>query len=37
VKEVSRFVGKSLELGRLPEPEDLESGDCCNSGGCGCA
>jgi len=37
VKEVSRFVGKSLELGRLPEPEDLDSGECCNSGGCGCA
>lgn len=36
VQQVSRMVGKALELGRLPEPEDLESGGCCNSGGCGC-
>ncbi len=35
VSQVSRLVGKSLELGRLPEPDEL-SGGCCNSGGCGC-
>ncbi len=37
VQQVSRMVGKSLELGRLPEPEDLAGGGCCSSGGCGCA
>ena len=36
VSQISKLVGKTLELGRLPEPEDLEDG-CCNSGGCGCA
>ena len=39
VKQVSRMVGKSLELGRLPEPEDLADSGCCGGGGgggCGC-
>ena len=36
VQQVSRMVGKTLELGRLPEPEDLAGGGCCSSGGCGC-
>lgn len=36
VKQISKTVGKTLELGRLPEPEDLEEGGCCSSGGCGC-
>jgi cell fate (sporulation/competence/biofilm development) regulator YlbF (YheA/YmcA/DUF963 family) len=36
VQQVSRMVGKALELGRLPEPEDLAGGGCCSSGGCGC-
>lgn len=37
VQQVSRMVGKALELGRLPEPEDLTGGGgCCSSGGCGC-
>ena len=36
VKQISKQVGKTLELGRLPEPEDLEdSGGCCGGGGCG--
>jgi len=35
VQQISKHVGKTLELGRLPEPEDLES-DCCSEGGCGC-
>ena len=35
VAQISKHVGKTLELGRLPEPEDLESGGCCGSGGCG--
>jgi len=37
VRQISKLVGKTLELGRLPEPEDLEKSGCCNSGGCGCA
>jgi cell fate (sporulation/competence/biofilm development) regulator YlbF (YheA/YmcA/DUF963 family) len=36
VQQVSRMVGKALELGRLPEPEDLAGGGCCGGGGCGC-
>ena len=36
VKQISKQVGKTLELGRLPEPEDLEESGCCSSGGCGC-
>lgn len=36
VQQVSKQVGKTLELGRLPEPEDLEESGCCSSGGCGC-
>lgn len=36
VQQVSKHVGKALELGRLPEPEDLEDSGCCSSGGCGC-
>lgn len=39
---VSQYVGMSLELGRVPTPEDIESaqgGGCCGGsggGGCGC-
>ncbi len=36
VKQISKQVGKTLELGRLPTPEDLDDGGCCSSGGCGC-
>ncbi|MEX2581032.1 MAG: YlbF family regulator [Verrucomicrobiales bacterium] len=36
VQQIARQVGKTLELGRLPTPEDLEEGGCCSSGGCGC-
>jgi len=36
VSQISKHVGKTLELGRLPAPEDLEEGGgCCGSGGCG--
>lgn len=35
VSQVSRLVGKTLELGRLPEPDEISGGDCCG-GGCGC-
>ncbi len=36
VQQVSKYVGKTLELGKLPDPEDLEDSGCCSSGGCGC-
>lgn len=36
VAQISKTVGKTLELGRLPEPEDMEEGGCCGGGGCGC-
>lgn len=35
---IGKYVGMTLELGRVPEPEDLEQSDgggCCG-GGCGC-
>ena len=35
-RQISQLVGKSLELGRLPEPEDMKSDGCCG-GGCGCS
>lgn len=31
---VHKYVSKALELGRVPEPEDFESGSCGH--GCGC-
>ncbi|HEY1170087.1 MAG TPA: YlbF family regulator [Verrucomicrobiae bacterium] len=34
---VMKHVAKTFELGRLPAPEDMDDGGCCNSGGgCGC-
>jgi cell fate (sporulation/competence/biofilm development) regulator YlbF (YheA/YmcA/DUF963 family) len=36
---INRYVGLTLELGRVPEPEDFadEGGGCCGGhGGCGC-
>ena len=39
-KEISRHVGMTLELGRVPTAEELaeaSGGGCCNSGGCGCS
>ncbi len=36
VAQISKTVGKTLEIGRLPEPEDMEESGCCSSGGCGC-
>ena len=32
---VQKLISKTLELGRLPEPQDLEEGGC-GTGGCGC-
>ncbi|MGB1874066.1 MAG: YlbF family regulator [Akkermansiaceae bacterium] len=37
-KTISQYVGMTLELGRVPTPEDVEhanGGGCCG-GGCGC-
>ncbi len=34
VSQISRLVGKSLELGRVPEPDELSGGSC--GSGCGC-
>lgn len=37
-KEISKYVGMTLELGRCPTAEDLaETGGCCSEGGCGCS
>ena len=32
---VSQYVGKTFELGRVPEPSDFDSGGCGPSCGCG--
>ena len=38
-KTIGKYIGMTLELGRVPEPEDMEQADggggCCG-GGCGC-
>lgn len=37
-KAIGKFVGLTLELGRVPTAEDLSAseGGCCGGGGCGC-
>jgi len=38
-KEITRYVGLTLELGRVPtdaEIAEASGGGCCSSGGCGC-
>lgn len=35
-KSVQKYVNKTFELGRLPTPEDLETGCGGHGGGCGC-
>lgn len=37
-QSISQYVGKTFELGRVPEASDMESG-CCGDGGhsCGCS
>jgi cell fate (sporulation/competence/biofilm development) regulator YlbF (YheA/YmcA/DUF963 family) len=34
---VNKYLTKTFELGRVPQPEDLDDGSCCSSGGCGCS
>lgn len=38
-KKVSKYIGMTLELGRVPTSDELEDsgGGCCSSGGCGCS
>ena len=34
---IGKYIGMTLELGRVPAEEDLAEEDgCCNEGGCGC-
>ena len=34
---IGKYIGMTLELGRVPAEEDLAQEDgCCNEGGCGC-
>jgi cell fate (sporulation/competence/biofilm development) regulator YlbF (YheA/YmcA/DUF963 family) len=37
-KEIGKYVGATIELGRVPTADDLadKSGGCCGGGGCGC-
>ncbi len=36
-KEIAKYVGSTIELGRVPTAEDLEDkGGCCGGGGGGC-
>ena len=35
---IGKYVGMTLELGRVPAAEDLvDEGGCCSEGGCGCS
>ena len=34
-ESIQKYVGKTIELGRLPSEEDLSEG-CCGHDGCGC-
>lgn len=34
---IMKHIQKTLELGRVPTPEDMMDGSCCNNHGCGCA
>ena len=34
---IGKYVGMTLELGRVPAEEEMaDQGGCCNEGGCGC-
>jgi cell fate (sporulation/competence/biofilm development) regulator YlbF (YheA/YmcA/DUF963 family) len=35
---IGKYVGMTMELGRVPAPEDFKAEDgCCSEGGCGCS
>lgn len=34
---IGKYVGMTLELGRVPGPDDMQSDGCCSEGGCGCS
>ena len=38
-KQISKYIGMTLELGRVPTTEELadSGGGCCSEGGCGCS
>lgn len=39
-KEIGKYVGMTLELGRVPTADDIaeaSGGGCCGGGGCGCS
>jgi cell fate (sporulation/competence/biofilm development) regulator YlbF (YheA/YmcA/DUF963 family) len=38
-KEISKYIGMTLELGRVPTADELSDsgGGCCSEGGCGCS
>lgn len=38
-KEITKYVGMTMELGRVPTSEELSEsgGGCCSQGGCGCS
>lgn len=36
-KQIGKYVGSTIELGRVPTMDELaEKGGCCGGGGCGC-
>jgi len=36
-KQIGKYIGSTIENGKVPSAEDLaESGGCCGGGGCGC-
>ena len=34
---IGKYVGMTMETGRVPTPEDFKTEECCNEGGCGCS
>ena len=35
-ENIMKHIQKTLELGRVPTPDDMNDGSCCNNRGCGC-
>ena len=34
---IGKYVGMTMETGRVPTAEDFKTEECCNEGGCGCS